>query len=71
MKRAYRADRDEGDATDILEMRELIEGEAARRSTLNLDQIEPVIDALSAMEELDDDVGWAEYLKMRFAFTVR
>jgi len=52
-------------------MRELIEGEAARRSTLNLDQIEPVIDALSAMEELDDDVGWAEYLEMRFAFTVR
>jgi len=39
--------------------------------TLNLDQIEPAIDALSAMEELDDDVGWAEYLEMCFAFTVR
>lgn len=56
------------DATDIFEMRELIEGEAARRLSQHLDQIAPVCDALVAMEQLGEDVNWVEYFEVHFAF---
>jgi DNA-binding GntR family transcriptional regulator len=54
------------DAKDIFELRELIEGEAARRLASNLDRIDPVLDALRKMERLDPDVGWGEYLEVHF-----
>jgi DNA-binding GntR family transcriptional regulator len=56
------------DAKDIFELRELIEGEAARRLARNLDRIQPVLDALEAIEELDEDVSWVEYLEVHFDF---
>lgn len=56
------------DAKDIFELRELIEGEAARRLTLTQDGIQQVADALEAMEQLADDVSWVEYLEVHFAF---
>ncbi len=56
------------DAKDIFELRELIEGEAARRLTLTQDGIQQVVDALETMEQLADDVSWPEYLEVHFAF---
>ncbi len=56
------------DAKDIFELRELIEGEAARRLTLTQDGIQQVVDALETMERLADDVSWPEYLEVHFAF---
>lgn len=56
------------DATDIFELRELIEGESARRLTENPDLVQPVIDALAVMDRLHEDVSWFEYLEAHFAF---
>jgi DNA-binding GntR family transcriptional regulator len=56
------------DAMDIFQLRELIEGEAARRLTQQLDRITPVLDALDAIENLSDNVSWVDYLEIHFAF---
>lgn len=56
------------DAKDIFELRELIEGEAARRLTVTKNGIQQVVDALETMERLADDVSWVEYLEVHFAF---
>ncbi len=56
------------DAKDIFELRELIEGEAARRLTVTHSGIEQVIEALETMEGLAEDVSWVEYLEVHFAF---
>lgn len=56
------------DAMDIFQLRELIEGEAARRLSQQLDRIDPVLEALDDIEQLADDVSWVEYLEIHFAF---
>lgn len=56
------------DAQDLFQLRELIECEAARRLALNLDRIDPVLDALEAMETLNEDDNWTDYLELHFAF---